>query len=226
MLELASDYRTPIIIDMNGDGVNTLSKNYGVSFYFDGDGKLENTAWVDKHDALLVIDKNGDGLINNGSELFGENSIKRDGSIVLDGFDALSDYENNNDGLINTHDQVWKELKVWQDKNSDGISQNEELSLLNDTGISSIELVTKISDYVDENGNLHKIRSSVNWGNNRKTDVVDVWFKQGESIRYGDELIHFMSSMDGMNQSCHSSVNNIDKTVFHSLFNVFSSQHI
>lgn len=94
----------------------TLPKSYGVTFDFDGNGKLKNTGWVDTYDALLVIDENGDGLINNGAELFGENSIKRDGSAAIDGFDALSDYDDNSDKLIDDHDQVWDKLKVWQDK--------------------------------------------------------------------------------------------------------------
>ncbi|MEQ4669814.1 hypothetical protein [Providencia manganoxydans] len=226
LLELASDYRTPIIIDMNGDGVNTLSKNYGVAFDFDGDGKLENTGWVDKHDALLVIDKNGDGIINNGSELFGENSIKRDGSVAIDGFDALSDYDDDNNDLIDANDQIWGSLKVWQDSNSDGVSQNEELLSLNDVGITSIGLITEISDYVDGNSNQHKIRSNVNWNDNRKTDTVDVWFEQANKTHHSDELINLISSINAIKQGCLSSINNIDKTVSYSLFDIFSPHNI
>ncbi|HEM8294365.1 TPA: hypothetical protein U2M59_004389 [Providencia stuartii] len=188
---IAKEYKTPLIIDLNNNGVETLSYDLGVLFEFNG--KLKQTGWVSPSDALLVIDKNSDGIINDSSELFGDDYLKENGCFALNGFDGLLDFDSNNDGFISNDDFYWEYLKLWRDENSDGKTQPEELLGLSEIGISSINLNYSFSDYVDENSNEHKLISEVTWIDGKKTDVVDVWFKQKEISHPEDQLVEFIS---------------------------------
>ena len=102
---------TPIILDLDGDGVETISKANGTLFDIDADGDLDATGWVGGDDALLVRDINNDGVISNASELFGEEMIKADGTKASDGYDALREYDSNADGVINADDENFDQLK-------------------------------------------------------------------------------------------------------------------
>ena len=175
---LADDYKTPLVIDLNGNGVQTLADSFGVSFDFDGKGTQSQTGWVHPDDGLLVWDKNKDGLINHGEELFGDNSLLNNHTKAKDGFSALAEFDSNGDGIVDKTDSLWSELKVWQDKNSDGLSQPHELMALDKLGIQSIELNAKETHFFDDNGNFHKLMAKVNWENGTQTDITDVLFRQ------------------------------------------------
>jgi len=131
-------HRDPLTLDLDGDGIETVGTDAGVLFDHDNDGVKTGTGWVDSDDGFLVYDRNGDGVINNGNELFGDNTIKSDGNIASNGFDALRDLDSNNDNVINSSDDNWDDLKVWRDLNQDGFSQSNELTSLDDLNIASI----------------------------------------------------------------------------------------
>lgn len=206
----ADNYQTPLAIDLNGNGIQTLPSNLEIAFDFYGNNAPIQTGWIHSDDGLLVWDKNNDGVINNGNELFGDNSLLLDNSKAEDGFSALSILDSNTNGLIDTYDAPWSELKIWQDKNSDGISQKNELFTLNDMGINSIELNTSQINYYDKNGNFHKLGSSVNWSNGNKTQITDVLFHQKNKIadisEYNNKvnnIIHDMASFTSDNLYDH-----------------------
>ena len=136
----------PLVLDLDGDGFELLSVKDGVYFDADAKGLAEKTEWVSSDDALLAIDLNGDGIINDGTELFGTSTYLADGTKAKDGFSALAQYDANKDGAIDSNDEVFNKLKVWQDKNSDGISQSDELYSLDDLGIQSISLENNDKD--------------------------------------------------------------------------------
>ncbi|MBS9541915.1 hypothetical protein Q4R42_05165 [Morganella morganii subsp. sibonii] len=173
-LENAADsYCTPLIIDLDRNGVITLSDNTGIYFDLNGNGESVQTGWVHPDDGLLALDRNNDGNINNGTELFGEYTGYINNK---DGFSSLSVLDSNNDHLINQDDIAWSALLVWQDVNSDGISQSDELLSLESIGIVSVELTTRPSCFYDDNGNFHKLTSDINWHNGEKTEITDVLF--------------------------------------------------
>ena len=97
----ATDTRSPLIIDLDGDGVETTTVEKGTHFDHDGNGFAERSGWVGKDDGLLVRDINGNGQIDNGTELFGNNSVLSSGQKAANGFEALKDLDSNSDGDIN-----------------------------------------------------------------------------------------------------------------------------
>ncbi|WP_201485730.1 calcium-binding protein [Pseudomonas sp. OF001] len=143
----------PLTLDVDGDGIETVSANSGITFDFDGDGLKTGTGWIKGDDALLVRDLDGNGRIDNGSELFGVDTIKRDGSKARDGFDALRELDSNADGVFDAQDEHFASVRVWQDRNQDGVSQSNELKTLNEHGIASISLGSTAASQ-NSNGNL------------------------------------------------------------------------
>jgi len=137
--------KDPLLIDLDGDGIETTSVENGVYFDQENDGFAEVSAWVSSDDGVLAIDKNNNGTIDNGSELFGDSYVKSDGTIATSGFDALSDLDSNGDGQINSSDTSFDAIKILK---GDGT-----LLSLSDAGISSISLTSKKSVITDSNGN-------------------------------------------------------------------------
>ncbi|WP_299086275.1 calcium-binding protein, partial [uncultured Campylobacter sp.] len=150
----------PLALDLNGDGkigINPVSitasdkksgsnNNESGGAYFDhnGDGVSHKSSWISKEDGILAYDRNGNGKIDDGSELFGNfTQIKdKDGNqrLAKDGYEALKEFDSNNDGLIDNKDDKFKDLKIWQDANSNGISDEGELKSLDELGIASLSL--------------------------------------------------------------------------------------
>ena len=143
----------PLTLDLNGNGIETVSANAGIVFDFNGDGIKTGTGWIKGSDGFLVRDLDGNGTIDNGSELFGVDTIKSDGTKALDGFDALRDLDSNGDGVFDAQDEHFSSVMVWQDLNQDGVSQVNELKSLLDSNIASINLEAK-SSWKISNDNL------------------------------------------------------------------------
>lgn len=105
--------RDPLILDLDGDGIETISINSGAYFDHDGNGFAEQTGWAAPDDGLLVRDINGNGTIDSGKELFGDQAVLKNGSNATNGFQALADLDDNNDGKIDANDAAYSQLKVW-----------------------------------------------------------------------------------------------------------------
>ena len=124
----------PLVLDLDGDGIETSSLTQGgVHFDMDGDGFAEMSGWVGADDGLLVLDRDGNGKIDDISELFGAPG----GS----GFGELRLLDDDASGVIDAGDVVFDKLQVWRDLNQDGVSQTGELFSLDELGITSIDAI-------------------------------------------------------------------------------------
>lgn len=129
----------PLILDMDGDGFNIESKKYGTYFDLNCDGFAEKINWTNR-DAILALDLNGNGKIDDGREVFGDYHLLADGSRAANGFEALAQYDTNGDGIIDEEDAIFSELRLWIDADGDGISGGGELKTLTELGIKAINL--------------------------------------------------------------------------------------
>ena len=177
LYQTAEVQTSPLIVDLDGDGVETMSVANGIYFDHDGNGFAENTGWVGKDDGLLVRDINGNGQIDNGTELFGNNSVLSNGQKAANGFEALKDLDSNNDGVFNNQDTAWNEVKVWKDSNSNGIVDEGELLTMEQAGITGFDLNYQSQSRDDANGNAHLQTSTITKADGTTADITDVWFK-------------------------------------------------
>ena len=185
----AEDIRSPIVIDMNGDGVKTSAKGKHVYFDHDVNGFAENTGWVDDNDALLVLDRNQNGQIEDGRELFGSNTLLASGEKAKNGFEALAEFDENHDGVIDAADSVWSKLQLWQDKNQNGVVDEGELSALSASQITAIGVNYENKKIKDVHGNEHRETTKVTWADGHQTDATDVWFDTESGDAFNTESI-------------------------------------
>lgn len=130
----------PLTLDLNGDGLNTVALSTPpLLFDLNATGIKTSVGWIAPDDGLLVMDRNGNGAIDSGAELFGNAtpSYSSTGK-TANGFSALSQEDSNHDGVVDAQDTNWSKLEVWQDLNQDGLSQSDELSTLDELGIVSL----------------------------------------------------------------------------------------
>lgn len=128
----------PIILDLDKNGFALSSIGDGVSFDIDADGNKDQIAWT-SDDGILAYDANGNGTIDDGSEIF---TPDFNGGKFASGVAALASLDSNGDGKIDAGDAAFKDLKIWVDADNDGISDDGELSSLSDNDVASISLTT------------------------------------------------------------------------------------
>jgi Ca2+-binding RTX toxin-like protein len=172
----ASKYSSPIILDLDGDGIETTSIENGTHFDHAADGFAELTGWVGKDDGLLVRDLNGNGQIDTGRELFGSETLLANGNKAANGFEALKELDSNHDGKIDAQDAAFAELRVWKDANGNGRVDEGELLTLAEAGVQSINLAYTNSNTVDPQGNAHKQIGSYTTTDGQTRQAEDVWF--------------------------------------------------
>ena len=145
--------RDPIILDLDGDGLETVGLASNVYFDHDGDGVLTKTGWAGKDDALLVWDRNANSNIDTGAELFGDFTVLPNGTLAPNGFTALAALDSNGDGILDASDPAFAELKLWRDTSQDGVSQGGEFITLAEAGIVSLNLANTLKNQGLANGN-------------------------------------------------------------------------
>lgn len=161
----------PLALDLNGNGIETLAANGHDGALFDHErlGIRTATGWVHSNDGLLVHDRDGDGKISDGSEIFGDNTPLKNGQTAAHGFAALAELDENGDGKVDAADKTFSKLGVWRDLNHNGISEEGEIFALKDLRIKSLNLgytqadkdlgngntLAEVGSYTDEDGNEH-----------------------------------------------------------------------
>lgn len=180
----------PLVMDTSGWGYKLTSAERGVWFDINADGQLDAISWTDatRDVAFLTFDRNGNGSIDDGEELFG-NVTPVPGNMpperATHGFDALASLEDpsygpsRRDGLIDVRDAAYARLLLWTDRNHDGASQPAELQLASAAGLVAIETRYRESKRVDRHGNEFRLRGISWWQRNARLDprlFYDVYF--------------------------------------------------
>ena len=145
-------------------------------FDYAGDGNQVKTAWADPNCGFLVRDLNKNGQIDNGSEMFGNFTVLKNGNIADNGFDALAELDLNGDGIIDRSEATAAGIMIWQDKNTNGKVDPGEMLTFEQAGIMSIRTQYAVSHNTDENGNMWRWQSVINRSNGTRAICVDILF--------------------------------------------------
>lgn len=188
---LPGENGSPIVIDVVGNGFALTNRQNGVNFDLNADSVAGALPWTSagSDDAWLVLDRNGNGLVDNGSELFG-NFTPQPQSAAPNGFIALAVYDaaaagGNADGWIDRNDSVFSALRLWVDSNHDGLSQPTELKSMAALGLERISLDYRESQHRDQWGNRFQYRAKVIGSKARDGGpwAYDVFLGQGKRTR-------------------------------------------
>jgi hypothetical protein len=178
---------SPIIVDGRRNGYRLTGVEEGVRFDLDADGVPEQVAWTrqDSDDAFLAMDRNGNGRIDDGSELFGNYTPAHASGAPLttpNGFEALAFLHSSGygasvpDDRIDARDAAFARLLLWRDENHNGISEPNELRTAASAGVVAIGIDYKNKKRVDRFGNEFRQQGRIFWTNGQDP-VYDVWLK-------------------------------------------------
>jgi len=154
---------SPILIDVKGNGFALTDAAAGVRFDIRDVGVAEQIGWPEpgSDDAFLALDRNGDGVINSGAELFGNAAEQPASAKYANGYNALSVFDDNGDGVVDENDPIYPRLLLWQDSNHDGVSQPQELHGLAEMGVAGLSVRYTVSKKADSYGNQFHYRADV-----------------------------------------------------------------
>jgi hypothetical protein len=178
---------SPIIVDTARNGYHLTNVDEGVLFDLDADGTPESVSWTrpDSDDAFLAMDRNGNGRIDDGSELFGNRTPAADDAeaMTLNGFEALrllhgpSHGPSTLDQHIDRGDSAFARLLLWRDANHNGLSEPEELTPAGAV-IAAIGTDYKQKKRVDRFGNQFRQQGRLTWTTGEESTVYDVWLQR------------------------------------------------
>jgi hypothetical protein len=180
---------SPIVVDTRRDGIELGPAGRGVSFDVNADGFPDSVQWVRPRgdEAFLTLDRNRNGRVDDGSELFGVGTPLFEGGTAANGFIALAQYDQpvlggNDDGVISRADAIWPELSMWLDANADGVATRGEMRRPDSFGLTSFGTIPKVRRYVDAAGNSLPYWAWAGSTRRGRAIMVDVFFLQLDPV--------------------------------------------
>lgn len=162
--------RDPMVLDLDNDGIETTDlRDKSVLFDMDDDGVRDRTAWISGDDGFLVYDRNNNGKIDAHAEMFG-------GDNAGDGYRQLQAFDTNQDGKIAADDAGYHDLKVWQDRNENGLTDDGEMFGLSEAGLQALRLQSQ-TRLDEQHGNLLGDHSLVDTASGGKIELAEVWLE-------------------------------------------------
>jgi Ca2+-binding RTX toxin-like protein len=191
----------PIVFDLDGDGVNLIAPTASnVLFDANDDGHRQRTGWFSAGDGVLAIDRNGDGVINSGSEI----SFLNETPGAQSDLEGLAGLDSNTNGMIDSGDDRYGELLIWRDANQDGLSQSHEMASLAHHGVASIILTRNnaTTPSSDLSQNTVVATGQFTWRDGSIGETADVMlgyasdlaFDPGDGSRMADDIMRRASS--------------------------------
>ncbi|MDI1442637.1 calcium-binding protein [Polyangium sp. 6x1] len=174
----SSTTSTPLVLSFDGGPV-VFSADATASFDLTGGEKSIVTDWPAAATPWLALDRNHNGAIDDGGELFGSATVLANGARAKNGFAALAELDSNGDGRVSAEDAAWNELQVWSDRNGNRVSEASELAPVSSFGLVSIELSNTLVPLCDARGNCEGERASLRFmaegGREQRGAVIDVY---------------------------------------------------
>ncbi|HEV7921347.1 MAG TPA: hypothetical protein VGR02_11220 [Thermoanaerobaculia bacterium] len=174
---------SPIVINLGNGKYDLAGDDDPVRFDLDADGSLDRITWTARANrdmAFLALDRNQNGRIDDGAELFGDHTPVPSPGIAANGFDALAALDANGDGLVDARDPSWPRLLLWVDANHDGTSAPPELTPLSSTNITSLEVRYRHTDRTDDDGNVFRYAAKLHRRGAGDRTYYDVYFHRVE----------------------------------------------
>ncbi|MBX3232690.1 MAG: calcium-binding protein [Labilithrix sp.] len=168
---------TPLVLSFDGAAVDFATNATG-SFDLSRDGVCHGGDWPTAVTPWLALDRDGNGSIDSGAELFGSATKLGNGSFARNGFDALRDLDDNEDGVLDAKDAAFAKIVVWSDRNMDRLSTPNELTSLAEAGVKAIDLHDRREMRCDARGNCEGERSRFTMTDGRRGTVIDVYLVQ------------------------------------------------
>nr|MDJ0922887.1 calcium-binding protein [Henriciella sp.] len=184
----------PIIFDLDGDGI--YFANQSVSFDFDSDTAVELGAWVDQGDAILALDRDGDGTISSGNEI----SFVSDLPGARTDLEGLRAFDTNGDGLFSAADEQFSDFLLWTDTNQNGVSDEGELASVVDAGLLALSLSRADFEGAQPNANatLYGETSAI-FDTGRSVDVADAALSYQQNTE-ADAITNFRGQIDDISK--------------------------
>ena len=183
----AFSYFAPLVLNLVGGAVSTTPlSSSSVTFDVQGSGSGVKTGWITPDEGFLVLDKNGNGKIDDGTEMIGS-------------FADLAKFDTSGKGVIDASNSIYSQLKVWVDKSGDGVSKTTEIYSLAQLGIASINVNAATTDNYS-NGNIVHAIGSFTFADGSKGQIADAWLAAGTAstgtvttITSGAAIVHTAS---------------------------------
>jgi hypothetical protein len=174
---------SPIVINFENGDYRLTGKNAPVLFDMPGNGHPVLIGWTaaGADEAFLWLDRNHNGKVTSGAELFGNFTPLKSGRMAINGFEALAEFDANRDGIIDEHDPIWSRLMLWRDLNHNALSESSEISPLDASDVTAIDLDDHWTGRHDPWGNAFRYKSLISIRNRsghavRKRPVYDIFF--------------------------------------------------